>query len=398
MDSRSLTWSMVGCFLAFSLPAAAVGPAGDAPDRTELPKHRVVVPILIEGGQPVIEVKVNGEGPFRFLFDTGAAGGGRINAELSNRLGLKVVGEALASDPSGRQARTVQRVGVDTLEIGGAKFSQIAMGRDDRPAAEQMGRSDIAGIIGFGVFRDCLVTLDYPAERLIIESGELPAADGKTILSYAAPRGISEVTLSIDGRDVVAHIDSGSMGGIGLPKFVADELTFASEPVVIGKASTGFNEFEIREGVLNETVRLGSIALKNPVVSIFDIFPTANLGGQFLRHFAITFDQRHERVRFALNSNKPIELKPRYRIGVMLRPTPDALIVADVVPGGPADKAGLRKGDRIVSLNGKPVQEVGPQAQQEMFGRPEPIRLRIDRGGEEMEMSLTPARAKPESE
>lgn len=393
MDFRSLFWSGVLCLLMISLPAVAGDEPRDVPGRTELPKQRVVVPMVIEGWQPIIEVKVNGEGPFRFLFDTGAAGGGRISADLANRLGLQEVGEVIASDPSRRNARTVKRVGIDTLEIGGAKFSGIAMMRDDRSIAERMEQSDIAGIIGFGVFHDCLVTLDYPGGKLTIESGRLPKPDGKKILPFESPNGISEVTLRVGGKDVIAHIDSGSMGGIGLPKSVADKLKFESEPIVVGKASTGFNEFEIREGVLKGTIHLGSIAIENPVVAVNEIFPTANLGGRFLGHFAITFDQQHQRVRLTRNTDEPITMKPRYRVGVMLQPARGSLMVQGVVPDGPADKAGLKEGDRIIAINGKPLTDVGPQQQQALFGKPEPIKLTIQRGSERIEISLTPARA-----
>ena len=39
------------------------------------PKLPVEIPLRMEGGMPVIEVMVNGQGPFLFGLDTGAQGG-----------------------------------------------------------------------------------------------------------------------------------------------------------------------------------------------------------------------------------------------------------------------------------------------------------------------------------
>ncbi len=44
------------------------------PERLRLSAAKVTVPLTFFGGRPVVDVKVNGKGPFRFICDTGAAG------------------------------------------------------------------------------------------------------------------------------------------------------------------------------------------------------------------------------------------------------------------------------------------------------------------------------------
>ncbi len=43
---------------------------------------------------PVIEVTINGIGPYKFGVDTGASSGGRIDPELAKLVGCEVIGEA----------------------------------------------------------------------------------------------------------------------------------------------------------------------------------------------------------------------------------------------------------------------------------------------------------------
>ncbi len=65
-------------------------------------------------------------------------------------------------------------------------------------------------------------------------------------------------------------------------------------------------------------------------------------------------------------------------------------IVGDVAEGYPAKKAGLRKGDRIVEINGQPVdgwhtmKEIISQSKGEM------LKMRIARGGETLGVEMTP--------
>jgi hypothetical protein len=355
--------------------------------KTILPAQPVVVPMTFHEAQPVMEVKLNGQGPFKFLFDTGAGGHGRISNELANKLGLKEAGEVVAGDPSGHNRQTIKTVAVDSLSIGEAEFRGLElMRRENRKVVDQ--QRGIDGILGFGLFGDCLITLDYPGKRFIIQKGQLSPGES---MPFRDENGVPEITINVGGVDVGADVDSGSMGRLAIPQSVAQKLKFKREPKVVGKAATGFNEFEIREAPLDGVIQLGDQTLKDASLEIFDIFPRANIGGQFLRNYAVAIDLPNKRIRFS-PSSQPAQEQPKYRVGIMMRRDAGESLVDDVVPGSPAEKAGLKAGDRITRINGIPMEDVDQDRLGRLFGSPEPLRLTIVRGENTIELTVTPAR------
>ena len=266
-----------------------------APGSTALPSGGVDAPMLQNGHLPAVEVRVNGQGPFLFAIDTGGAGTARIDSALAARLGLETVGEALGGDPSGKNARRMRLVAVESIEFGGARFAGLTAAV--RNYNEMPREERVDGILGFGLFADCLLTLDYPAGRVRLAAGELPAANGADVLNYRNRHGIPATAIRVAGREIEADVDAGSMGGIILPESEMSSLPLASKPVVVGRARTVGNTFEIRAADLDGDVTIGGITLHRPTIEFQPIMPTANLGARVLRDYAITFDQKNERLR-----------------------------------------------------------------------------------------------------
>ena len=79
----------------------------------------------------------------------------------------------------------------------------------------------------------------------------------------------------------------------------------------------------------------------------------ANLGIGMLKQFDLTLDLGRDRIIL-----KPLASPPgfdRDRAGVRASPDGTALRVLFVSPQGPAAKAGLKAGDKIVAINGQPI-------------------------------------------
>src|SRR4029079_2748204 len=100
-------------------------------------------------------------------------------------------------------------------------------------------------------FGDCLLTLDYPGERVRLARGELPAENGRDVLAFRSERGIPSISVRVSGREMEADVDTGAMGGVILPAREAKVLPLAAAPTVVGRARTASNTFEIEAAPLD---------------------------------------------------------------------------------------------------------------------------------------------------
>jgi D-alanyl-D-alanine carboxypeptidase len=269
---------------------------GERPEMTSL-LSTVTVPMQWAGHLASVSVMLNGKGPFRFAIDTGAAGMARIDSATANQLNLPVIGEARVGDPSGKNVKSAPIVKLESLGIGNATFGGLTA-----TVGEYSGRipgEKVDGILGFALFADCLVTLDYPAMRMVLGTGELPAANGKDVIDFHAERGIPSITIQVAGTEVEADVDAGAQGGISLPDALSSKLPLAAPPKVVGHARTVSNEFDIRAAELQGDVVFGGITLERPRVEFQPIFPMANVGSRVLRDYSLTFDQKNHRMKLA---------------------------------------------------------------------------------------------------
>ena len=186
---------------SFALQSAAPRAAA----RLELPATGVTVAMLDMGGRPMIDATINGKGPYHFILDTGADFPA-VDAPVADALAL----------PPGSTFHDASSVTIAELRIGDA----IARGFVAARFEGMLGRNDPAGpsgILSAEGFAGTLVVLDYPGRRVRFVPGALPAADGKRIFEYGADEELPVIPVTVGGREVHIHLDSGSPGGIMLP-------------------------------------------------------------------------------------------------------------------------------------------------------------------------------------
>jgi hypothetical protein len=171
MKPRYLALAMFG--LALALPLLAVEQPSVKPIEKPLAKSSVVPFELLKSGHMAVMVKVNGKGPYRVIFDTGAPIN-LFNNKLAKETGL-LKGKPQSSLPL---FGTIGEASVKELQVGTEKAADQPAIVMDHPLLEVMSKKlgPLYGIVGFPFFARYKMTLDYQAQTLtLVPSGYKPA-------------------------------------------------------------------------------------------------------------------------------------------------------------------------------------------------------------------------------
>jgi hypothetical protein len=264
----------------------------------------------------------------------------------------------------------------------------------------------VDGIIGLPAFRDLLVTFDYPAKQMRLERGALPQPDGKSVLPMRRIFGdLLGIDLTIGGTSMPSIIDTQSGLGLSLASTVVDAVHFADEPVQTGEVSIDVGErtrrAPLRKGRLADVVAIGRYTFPGQITDIITYPPTrprlGNIGSGVLSHFVMTMDQANKRVRFvSAGDSTSFPPSPAYRsfdVALTAPPRGNTVRVSRVVPGGIADRAGLKTGDVVVRVNDAPASTLrvhgSPQSNLDRLARSEaPLVMGVERAGQTVTVTL----------
>ena len=328
-----------------------------APKETSLPADKVELTMNRFHRLPMIDMTINGEGPYRMIVDTGAAGI-VVTPALAKKLslpsppGMSENMELRVQTPGGAVSATLQYA--EKLEMGGASFGGVWVFAMELPFGD-----DMDGVIGMNVFKECLLTFDYPNNLVVLSKGNLPKANGKEILEYTTPRMPDThpfIQLSIDGEPRPVLIDSGLSSWFSVPKEDSNKYKFLKGPVEARMGqSVGAKRSHTDAGQIQATFEVGQYTIDNPVVLLGK---DHMIGTLFLENFAVTFDAQNKRVRFDRQSNGPLTQPAMRGLGFRLKRVGDEMQVAYVHPNSDAAAKGLKVDGFVQAIDGKPVLDI----------------------------------------
>lgn len=323
------------------------------PGRTTLGSPLVILPARAIGNYLLLEVKWDRFGPYHFLVDTGSSMT-LVTPALARRYPGRTVPPAAMTPVRGANGRIIElpRGSLRRLELGEAKFEDIdVLLYDCAPLSAHLGVK-IDGVLGFPLFREVLLTLDYPGSRVILQPvRDAPLVPG-SVVPFDDARKTPLISVRLGERTIAALIDSGSDALFSLNP-VGLAPTFAFGPTVGATVGTISGDRTQMIGRLAGAMTIGGYEFKQPIVEVTDTLSA--IGGGMLRHFSVTFDQQRDRVTFYRESRDPIPTPPRRSAGVSFSKTPAYWRVDGVVPGSSAATAGLQTGDLVVRINGDSV-------------------------------------------
>jgi hypothetical protein len=212
----------LGLVLAVALPARA----------QEAPKPVVVPFETLPSGHMTIMVKVNGKGPYKLIFDTGAPLT-LVNTKLADESGVMKAGakQGFSLLPSAQQVK------IKEIDINGLKVEEMPAVVMDHPTVKAISDAfedkagPIYGIVGFPFFARYKMTLDYKARTLtFVPNGYKPpdvmvalmaeltrSETGPKMLAPAALWGLTAAKADGDEKDGVdvKEVRPGSPAALG---------------------------------------------------------------------------------------------------------------------------------------------------------------------------------------
>lgn len=183
------------CFAPLLVVLLAAPVWADTPGKMTKP---VVVPFqLLKTGHMTVMVKVNGKGPYKLIFDTGAPIT-LLNNKVARDAGLlKGMRKPLFSFFG-----SMGDVKVKELDVGGQKAANVTAIVMDHPTVEAISKAfgPIDGIVGFPFFARFKTTLDYQAKTMTFVPSGFKPPDVLQSMQAALLSGGGEQVLSSGGQ------------------------------------------------------------------------------------------------------------------------------------------------------------------------------------------------------
>ncbi len=339
-------------------------------------------PMEMVNDRPVIELRVQGKGPYRFVFDTGA-GVTILTPELARELKIEATGKTRIGDPSAPHGIEVDTVNVD-IGLCAENISDVpAVVWDDKAIFSALG--DVHGIIGTAALPDYVVTLDFEKEQFRLSKEPLPNTDGTVHCDNQ--HGIPALDLSIGERIFPAQIDTGKSRDFSIPARLRNKLKYKSPPVS-AQGRTANGEFDMEIATLDGTVKIAGCKIVDPELEITDRFRQGVVGTGVLRRFVIELDLAHERARFTPIPGWKLPESEKRRYGMMMSMGDGPVKIAGVVPGSIADRAGLKENDVVLKANGQDFEAMN-FSERGKIARQSPLVLTVEREGQPIEIKLS---------
>jgi hypothetical protein len=333
-----------------------------APARTLVEPQATILPARIVSNLFTVETRWDDGKTYRFLIDTGSTIS-YVSPDIARRYALK---PKRGTPPRRVRVRSanggeleLEAVTLRRLTLGESSFERVAaLVFDCADLSSHLGLR-IDGIIGFPVFRDTLLTLDYPDARLVIAPYPLatpppaPASPLRAVIAFNNQQGTPLIPIQMGNESFIVLIDSGSDGSLSLNP-VGLHPRFANGPRIGTLISSLQGDRRQLTGRLDQDVLIGGHRIARPIVDLTD--QLSSIGGEFLRNFTVTFDQRRNQVTFARATDGIVTMPPRRSTGLAFARSNVYWRVLTVIPETPAASLPVQAGDLCVRINGEQVE------------------------------------------
>ena len=271
-------------------------------------KQQVVeIPFDFYRNEIIVQVKVNGKGPFNMMLDTGTDPSA-VDLNTAKDIGLKLHPLGKPGEGGGTDVNLTYYTELPLVEVSGFTVKNVeTLAIDLSKVSERLGKP-LHGVLGHSVLNGRIVQIDYPNRVVRFYSQPLFSKVANTpkrsVLSFRYADNVLLDDVFVNGKKVVANLDTGSNGTFNLTPaavgYLGLEEEFNQAPV---STDVGYNGVsQNRQGKVNN-VTVGGISVDAPAVIFFgkgtgrDKKPWGiNIGNGFLKDLVLTIDYRNKLV------------------------------------------------------------------------------------------------------
>ena len=319
----------------------------------------------------IIPVVINDSDTLNFILDTGVRYPIITELPFVNRLNLNFMQPVTISGLGEGEPLTAYRSGNNTVKISGlVSYNQeIQMVINENFQISQVLGLPVHGLIGFNLFKDFVVEIDYENDKLTLTKPEYyrDRVNNRDIvmpLHFEHNKPYVRTSIMTDKNEEVSVkllVDTGASDAIWLSTSSDERINLPENHIetFLGKGLNG--DFYGKKGRIGG-IWVGPLVLYEPIVA----FPEAELidriisddrngtlGAEILRRFYVTIDY----------PGKQIKLRPTSRIKEEFNYNMSGLDISNPFPGmpvftidkvrknSPAYNAGLMENDQILNVN-----------------------------------------------
>lgn len=359
----------------------------------------------------IIPVNINDSDTLNFILDTGVRYPIITELPFVNKLNLNYMMPVKLKGLDAGEALTAYRSGNNTLQIEGltARNQEVQMIIDEDFQISHMLGIPVHGLIGFNLFKDFIVEINYHDEELTLYKPEYyKYRDRKTDiimpLHFDGNKPFVRTTIVTDSMKEVPVkllVDTGASDALWLSANSDSRIHIPEEHIetFLGRGLSG-DLYGSKARI--DAIWVGPLLMTQPIVAfpdseLMDKLISANdrngtIGAEILRRFYVTVDYRNSRLTLRPTSRVKDDFNCNMSGMEVINPVPGMPVftITDITKDSPAYYAGLQKDDQILWINSNSHKSLELNDINLLLQSREnkKIRLKVLRNGEEIKTSF----------